>query len=76
MRREMAPKPAPQASCQTNIPQFKQQLIMTNTVKGLPEVKVDHIRVTGTENTLINGVESKKKLLQGRSTLKETKLAA
>ena len=47
---------------------------MADTVKGLPEVEIDHFAMSEIEDAFIDGVERKKKLLKGRSTLKETKL--
>ena len=47
---------------------------MTDTVKGLPKVKVNHIRATSIEDAFVNGMESKKKLLQGGLIPKKTKL--
>ena len=48
---------------------------MAYTVKGLPEVKINHFGMTGMKDAFVDGLESKKKLLKRRSTRKETKLA-
>ena len=45
---------------------------MADTVKGLPEVKIDHFPTSWIEDAFVDGVERKKKLLKGRLTLKET----
>ena len=63
-RRKIAPTPTPYMTCQTNIYSIIQQLlVMAGTVKGHPKVKIDYFGMIKAEDTLMDGVESRKKLL-------------